>query len=101
MPVSFGGHITAYILNTYSHGGRVEVIDTRDYRTQRALSKTAYHRDIGEKWLVFNSLSSIPQVKEIYPVLFGKVVLTLTYTTFTAQEFRQASRRIAPEEQAS
>ncbi|KAM0903087.1 hypothetical protein ACQ4PT_018887 [Festuca glaucescens] len=64
MHVTFDGHITAYILNTYPKGGRVEVIDTRDYRTTpKGLSRSSYHNRFGESMLKrFNLL-----LAEMYP----------------------------------
>lgn len=50
MSVSFDGHITTYILNTYPKGGRVEVIDTRDYRlTEKGVTRSTYHSQFGEE----------------------------------------------------
>ena len=47
MPVCYSNHVTAYVLNKYPNGGRLDIIDSRDYRTTpKGLTRSSYHDQI-------------------------------------------------------
>ena len=73
MPVTFNQRITAYVLNKYHHGGRVDVIDTRDYRsTPVGVTRNSYHKEIGE---------TMVSAKHLYKLIMLVITHVLYYNT--------------------
>ena len=69
--MSFNNHIIAYVLNKYHHGGRVDVIDTRDYRsTPVGVTRNSYHKEIGK---------TMVSAKHLYKLIMLVITLVLYY----------------------